>query len=116
MSGSIPTALAQLTTEDNHAPIVFGYHDHHRHRAPDFPRRLAAAFTVAARSVTGCYAHRDPEPAGHVDVAAAPVDIETYSSVVSSGQPVYFNPRSAHGACSCACRRLRSSRFSRSAW
>jgi hypothetical protein len=55
-----------------------------------FPRCITGVFTIAACSVTGCYAHVDPEPVGYVEVTAAPVDIETYPSVVYGGQPVYF--------------------------
>jgi hypothetical protein len=55
-----------------------------------FPRCIAGVFTIAACAVTGCYAHVDPEPVGYADVTSAPVDIETYPSVVYDGQPVYF--------------------------
>jgi hypothetical protein len=62
-----------------------------------FPRCVAGVFAVTACSVTGCYAHVDPEPVGYADVTAAPVDIETYPSVVYGGQPVSLKlaPRSS---------------------
>jgi hypothetical protein len=50
----------------------------------------AGIFAIAACSATGCYAHVAPEPVGYAEVTAAPVDIETYPSVVYDGQPVYF--------------------------
>jgi hypothetical protein len=40
-----------------------------------------------AGAMTGCY---DEEPVGYAEVTAAPVDIETYPSVVYMGEPVYF--------------------------
>jgi hypothetical protein len=55
-----------------------------------FASCVAGVFAITACSVTGCYAHVEPEPVGYAEVTAAPVDIETYPSVVYGGQPVYF--------------------------
>jgi hypothetical protein len=45
---------------------------------------------ILADHNSGCYATLDPQPVGYTVVSAAPVDIETYPSVMYSGQPVYF--------------------------
>jgi hypothetical protein len=50
----------------------------------------AGLLAVAVSSVTGCYASVAPQPVGYADVTSAPVDIDTYPSVVYEGQPVYF--------------------------
>jgi len=48
------------------------------------------AVAAAAASLAGCYASVDPPPVGYAETTAAPVDIETYPSVVYGGEPVYF--------------------------
>jgi hypothetical protein len=53
-------------------------------------RFLGGILAVAAVALPGCYATEDPAPVGYVETTAAPVDIETYPSVVYEGQPVYF--------------------------
>ncbi len=50
----------------------------------------AGAVALAVGGLTGCYATVDPQPVGYAETTAAPVDIETYPSVVYDGQPVYF--------------------------
>jgi hypothetical protein len=42
-----------------------------------------------AGAATGCYAD-EPQPVGYAETTAAPVDIDTYPSVMYLGQPVYF--------------------------
>ncbi len=54
------------------------------------PRHIGAAIAFAASAVAGCYASAEPPAVGYAEVTSAPVDIETYPSVVYEGQPVYF--------------------------
>jgi hypothetical protein len=55
-------------------------------------RCAASAISVAVASLAGCYASVDPPPpVAYTETTAAPVDIETYPSVVYLGEPVYFD-------------------------
>ncbi|MFI5302310.1 MAG: hypothetical protein ACHREM_29815, partial [Polyangiales bacterium] len=45
---------------------------------------------ILASTLTGCYASVEAPTVGYADTTSAPVDIETYPSVVYEGQPVYF--------------------------
>ncbi len=51
---------------------------------------MVLAATAVSLSVAGCYATVEPEPVGYADTTAAPVNIETYPSVVYEGHPAYF--------------------------
>ena len=58
-------------------------------------KSLAIVMVVgAALAASGCAATVDDEPVGYASVTAAPVDapvdIETYPSVMYAGEPVYF--------------------------
>jgi hypothetical protein len=53
-------------------------------------RRAAGILAVAASALTGCYATVDPQPVDYAETTGAPVDIETYPSVMYGGQPAYF--------------------------
>jgi hypothetical protein len=55
----------------------------------DQPRPRTGRYGVSL-STAGCYATVDPEPVGYADVSSAPVNIETYPSVVYEGHPAYF--------------------------
>jgi hypothetical protein len=44
---------------------------------------------LALAALTGCYAEAGP-PYAETTITAAPVDIDTYPSVVYEGRPVYF--------------------------
>jgi hypothetical protein len=53
--------------------------------------RLAAGIlAISTGGLAGCYATAEPPAVGYADTTSAPVDIETYPSVVYEGQPVYF--------------------------
>jgi hypothetical protein len=52
------------------------------------PARIAVLVLAAlAASLAGCYAET---PVGYAETTGAPVDIETYPSVIYEGQPVYY--------------------------
>jgi hypothetical protein len=64
-------------------------------------RSVATALAVALGALPGCYATLDDPPPvvvhpaapvaiGFAEVTSAPVDIETYPSVVYEGRPTYF--------------------------
>jgi hypothetical protein len=59
-------------------------------RERHLPRYVVCILAIGASALTGCYAALDPQPVGYTVVSAAPVDIETYPSVLYAGQPVYF--------------------------
>ncbi len=66
------------------------YGAHRRRGASVTASRWAASCLVAAVSgMAGCYAD-DPQPVGYAVETGAPVDIETYPSVVYLGEPAYF--------------------------
>ena len=55
-------------------------------------RCAAGVVATLLCAMTGCYADAPPPPpaVSYTETTAAPVDIETYPSVVYEGQPVYF--------------------------
>jgi hypothetical protein len=50
----------------------------------------AGVIAVAVSAMAGCYATAEPPAVDYADTTSAPVDIDTYPSVVYGGQPVYF--------------------------
>ena len=55
------------------------------------PFSLIAVAALPLACITGGYAEAEPAPVyGTATVTAAPVDIDTYPSVMYEGQPTYF--------------------------
>jgi hypothetical protein len=54
------------------------------------PRCATGVIAIVASTLAGCYATAEPPAVDYAVTTSAPVDIETYPSVVYEGQPVYF--------------------------